>query len=126
MDKSESLVDFNLLLLQLKRPVRLGHGFQYLGIVFKEFVVDLPKADDKLLSARASTAIVAYVQSKNITRKSIAMEVHGRSDLRTSKPNAIGPLRHGILRSISDMACQKVSFPMGEASQSCMFHLLNV
>lgn len=98
----------DLLLLQLKRPVRLRHRLQGLRVVLEEFVVYPPKASNVLLAAATSTSVVTYMESKDVTRKAVAMEVHCCRNLGSSKAYVFGPGRHSFFGGVSDMTYNKV------------------
>lgn len=75
------LVQSDLLLLQLKRPIRLRHRLQDLRVRLEEFVVNFPEAGNVLLAAATNAAIVANMESDNVAGESVAMEIHCCRDL---------------------------------------------
>ena len=94
----------DLLLLQLERPVRLRHRLQDLGVLLEELVVDPPEASNVLLAAATSAAVVTHMESENVSREAIAVEVHGCCDLGASEANVLGPDRHSLLGRVTDVA----------------------
>lgn len=113
---STSRTPSDLLLLQLEWPVWLGHCFQNLRIVLKELVVDTPEAGNELLAATTHAAVVPYVESEDVSREAIAVEVHCCCDLRASKANVLGPQWYLLLSRVANVACLRISMPL---LQSC-------
>jgi hypothetical protein len=96
-------VRFDLLLLQLKRPVLLRHRLQDLRVTLEEFVVYPPEASNVLLAAATSASVVAHMHSKDVTREAVAMEVHGYCNLGSSKAYIFSPNGHLLFGGITDM-----------------------
>jgi hypothetical protein len=108
----------NLLLLQLKRPIGLCHGLQDRRVLLQKLVVYLPEGCNELLAAAGAT-VVSDVQSEDVAREAIAVEVHGGRDFGASKTNVLGPIGDVVVSRVTDVAYRsKFAYRVFECGES--------
>jgi hypothetical protein len=77
--------------------------------MLKKLVVDAPEARDVLSAAGPSAPVVSDMQSENISREPIAVEIHSGRDLGSREPYVSGPSWDGLFGGIANVACRVIS-----------------
>jgi hypothetical protein len=72
--------------------------------MLEQFIVDSPEAGNVLLASTTNAAVVSYMESKDITRETITVEVHCGRNLGASKADVFCPNGYSFFGGVTNMA----------------------